>query len=391
MSGGLERVAAAMGGRDGKQGGRSAIAIASVLVGAVLVAAVMLQDRRGQASLMLARPLSATAERADTQEFYHQEEVKDARMHITSAMPSRYAVALAAKPPPVGSWSFDHKEPTKTILASAAAAPQTATAHQNLQHGADPAGLLPSPGNTNKALGHLEQVGGAMNQMTNSYGALTGPKPPPPPSRAAGSWATDHASAAVKKPPVDQILARAEHQQDVREVEEAVLEHEGIVVLAKAATAGSWQLDHGRAAQKAAPVVAKNALATNIAHNFQSAVALGKQAAISAAVGKWAEDHSGKAKVSLAAAKVGGTEQITAPMADRSAAAPRMAAVEPVKAALFKVSHVKQLGTWVEDHGEVLQHKVPPSPKQQAIAAGFVHTAEEKAVESGLRAHGDKL
>ena len=38
-----------------------------------------------------------------------------------------------------------------------------------------------------------------------------------------------------------------------------------------------------------------------------------------------------------------------------------------------------------------MEHKVPLSPKQQGIAAGFAHTAEEKAVESGLRAHGDKL
>ena len=385
--GGFARVAAAFGGRNGKQGRRSAMAFASALVGAVLVAAVVLQDGRGQAALLQARPLSATAERADTQEFYHQEEVRDARAHMTSAMSSQHAVALAVKPPPVGSWTFDHK-PAKTIMM--------ASAPQSLQI-ADPAGMLPSPGNTNSALGHLENVHGAMNQMTDSYKSNSGAKPPPPPSRGAGSWAADHARAVAKKPPVDQSLARAEHQQDVKVVQEAVLEHEGVTALAKAPTAGSWQLDHGRPAaqkakaQKATPAAAQTALATNIAHNFQSAVALGKQAATAAAVGTWAEDHSGKAKVFLAAAKVGGTERVTAPMADRSATATPKAAVKPVQAALFKVSNAEQLGTWARDHGAVLEHKVLHSPKQQGIAAGFVHSAEEKAVESGLRAHGDKL
>ena len=378
------RVAAAMGGRNGKQGGRSAMVFASALVGAFLVASVVLQDGRGQAALLQARPLSATAERADTQEFYHQEEVRDARSHMTSTIPSQHVVALAAKPPAVGSWSFDHKPAKPMMMASAP---------QGLMK-ADPAGILPSPGNTNGALEHLQNVGGAMNQMTDSYKSNSG-KPPPP--RMAGSWADDHARAVAKKPPVDQSLVRAEHQQDVRVVQEAVLEHEGVTTLAKAATAGSWQVDHGRpgaqeaTARKAKQAAAQSALATNIAHNFQSSVALAKQAGTAAAVGTWAEDHSGKAKVILAAAKVGGTERVTEPMADRSAAATPKAAVKPVQAALFKVSHAEQLGTWARDHGDVLEHKVPPSPKQQAIAAGFAHSAEEKAVESGLRAHGDKL
>jgi hypothetical protein len=51
---GFARVAAAMGGRDGKQGGRSAIAIASALVGAALVVAVVVQEGRGPVATLSA-------------------------------------------------------------------------------------------------------------------------------------------------------------------------------------------------------------------------------------------------------------------------------------------------------------------------------------------------
>lgn len=306
----------------------------------------------------LKRPLSANAERADALKFYQQEEARDARMHTSSALPSLH---VAAAKPQVGSWTFDHT----ARLA-----------------GPDPAGRLPSAGNTADALSHLTNVASAMAQETNSHQKegfrqeqpkWHGYMPPPPRDNAVaphsnmGSWAADHTSAAAKKPVVNPQLLLAEHVRDVKVVQQAVLQHEGGKGLAKPATKGSWQLDHAGTAQKPAqvPAAAYTALAANVPFTFKSAVAVGEHAAAATA----------------AAAKVVGT----------ASAVPKPAVKTALKTAVAATAKSAQpVGSWAEDHG--LVHKAaPPSPKQKAIAAGILHTAEEKAVESGLRAHEEKL
>ena len=162
------------------------------------------------------RPLSANAERADAHKFFQQEEARDARMDVSSALPSLH---VATAKPPVGSWSFDHKTKLRMLP------------------GPDPAGMLPSSGSTNDALTHLGDVASAMASETRAHEAegfrqeptkWVGYRPPPPPPHAVapqsnmGSWTADHASAAAKKPAVDQQLLRAEHVRDVQVVQQAV-------------------------------------------------------------------------------------------------------------------------------------------------------------------------
>lgn len=343
-----------------------------------------------QAVVAPARTYTAEDERTDAQRYFDAQMSKDHTAGSTSVMSVVAAMHHNPPAPPVGSWGFDHEkaaaiqaarqaqpmqksapvayvrpspvaqpvmvmpaQPAPVMQAAPAALP--AIQHPTLRQapwtlssgGPDPHGMIASTGDTAGALAHIADVGVAMNQETQNHAQQSG--------MPVG------APAAVKVAPVNHALAQAEHLSDVRVVQQAVMQHEGVKTV-KLVTAGSWKLDHGStvgaASQRGAVAAAApvQTLASNIPHAFTSALAAG----VKTVAGMWSGDHSGQA-----ASKMGGVVPILVPS--------------------------QKLGTWTEDHGAVLKRKVKPSQAQLAIAASYSHTNDAEAVEAGFQAHGDRL
>jgi hypothetical protein len=370
--------------------------------------------------------LTGVDARKDEESYFQQEMQRDEQHGASSAVHT--VTATSAPPAPVGSWAFDHQQKVAQIKAAAAAGQQAkkaaAALHLSLlarQAESRPVEMLGGKAGEAATLQHLAYVSAAMHSETSAYrqslhGGVLGLKEQQQMVKRMqeeqggyagvkvqqhvrpGAWTTDH--TRVHAPSVasatSSALAQAEHLNDVRVVQQAVMKHEGIKTV-KAETAGSWKMDHGSAARAAtqqgavSPPAPTQAVAANIEHKFGGEVAVAANAVSAGSVGGWVQDHSGRQSLELPAARIGGLERTTTPSTvERAAAMLHQAERAADERSVVLAQNAVQLGTWAEDHGALNARKFTPSKAQVALKNGFSHVADAQAVEAGFAAHGDQ-
>ena len=437
-------------------------------------------NREMLAVLPKPRLLAAGAARKDVETFYREELVRD---HI-KGKDSRYgAPAVAPHTGPVGSWAADHGQQRGSTGAAGTAGPLTPKTYaaqlwdaiiRQKSHVLSATEAAPRP-----ALSALEQaehpgdvqvVQQAVQQ--HQSGTEEGPSKPTVSSVAAPSIAVQatlraralahmealaqakaglpgtiqprsqgtqepqffgtimHVAQSVPRPSAE---AEAEHLNDVRVVQQAVNQHQGVANF-KPAAAGSWQGDHGPAPlsrlamvnhlpqtserRQASEEATKQGLGLQGAARMRLAVPALQQAApmerlhalnhlpvassappptgqpATPAMGSadaWAAAHG-----TLTAGAEGAMDRLNwVGSAMRQETASYRAHLGAAggggsPSLLYQVAAVGgRLGSWAADHGPLLNSAAArqPSRQQVALARADFHANDERAVQAGLQDH----
>ena len=425
-----------------------------------------------------ARLLAAGAARKDVENFYRHELVRD---HI-KGKDSRYGAPAVAPPTAVGSWAADHGQQRGSTGAAGTAGPLTPRAYaaqlwdaiiRQKSHVLSATEAAPRA-----ALSALEQaehpgdvqvVQQAVQQ--HQSGTEEAPSKPTASSVAAPSIAVQatlraralaHVEAlaqaevglpgniqprsqGTQKPlffgtmthvaqsaPRPSAEAEAEHLNDVRVVQQAVNQHQGMANF-KPAAAGSWQGDHGPAPlsrlamvnhlpqtsgrRQVAEEATKQGLGLQGAARMRLAVPPLQQAApmerlhalnhlpvassappptgqpATLAMGSadaWAAAHG-----TLTAGAEGAMDRLNwvGTMMRQETASYKghlgAAGTGGSPSVLYQVAAVGgRLGSWAADHGPLLNSAArSPSPQQEALAREDFHADDERAVQAGLQDH----